>query len=543
MHCVRGLLVFATHMAVVFVSPVWADHIRELQQQARETGRAAWGHWGPEADTYSSWTSHSNRLIPIYTYGVSLDTVRGVNSPYRDASRLEALYGQVPEATVNPQADYFDQTDVARVKQAAVDAGKKYVILLVFDGMDWQTTWAAAIYRSGCVPYREGRGRGLHFQDYADYHTVPADFGYFVCSPHNHGTKFDVNAQVVITPDGLLRGGYDPARGGAAPWAAGDARYLLAMTPERWHAYTDSSSSATSLCSGIKTYNEGINVDARGQQVAPIAWRLQEQGRSIGVVTSVPISHATPACAYANNVSRDDYQDLTRDLLGLPSIAHRQAPLAGVDVLIGGGWGEDRETDEDQGANFMPGNKYLAAPDLAACDVANGGEYRVVQRAAGQPGGPALRDAARDAADRGQRLFGFFGAKGGHLPYRTADGRYDPTAGARPAEQYTPADVSENPTLAEMTAAALSVLERDPEGFWLMVEAGDVDWANHDNNLDNSIGAVISGDDAFRVIADWAERRDCWDQTAVIVTADHGHMLILDQPEALASPMEADRAP
>ena len=39
-----------------------------------------------------------------------------------------------------------------------------------------------------------------------------------------------------------------------------------------------------------------------------------------------------------------------------------------------------------------------------------------------------------------------------------------------------------------------------------MVEAGEVDWANHDDNLDNSIGAVISGDAAFRAVADWVEK-------------------------------------
>ena len=66
-----------------------------------------------------------------------------------------------------------------------------------------------------------------------------------------------------------------------------------------------------------------------------------------------------------------------------------------------------------------------------------------------------------------------------------------------------------------------------------MVEAGDVDWANHDNNLDNSIGAVNSGDRAFRVITDWVEKRSNWDETVVIVTADHGHYLWLDRPEGL----------
>lgn len=69
-----------------------------------------------------------------------------------------------------------------------------------------------------------------------------------------------------------------------------------------------------------------------------------------------------------------------------------------------------------------------------------------------------------------------------------------------------------------------------------MIEPGDVDWANHDNNLDNSVGAVLSGDAAFRAVVDWVEARDCWDETAVIVTADHGHYLHITDPAALIPP-------
>ena len=84
-----------------------------------------------------------------------------------------------------------------------------------------------------------------------------------------------------------------------------------------------------------------------------------------------------------------------------------------------------------------------------------------------------------------------------------------------------------------MTTAAIDVLARDEKPFWLMVEAVDVDWANHDDNLDNSIGAVNSGDDAVRVITDWVEAHSNWNESLVIVTSDHGHMLNLVKPELL----------
>ncbi|MCA9116749.1 MAG: alkaline phosphatase, partial [Planctomycetaceae bacterium] len=129
-----------------------------------------------------------------------------------------------------------------------------------------------------------------------------------------------------------------------------------------------------------------------------------------------------------------------------------------------------------------------------------------------------------------------------HLPYQTANGDFQPAPGRAKAEVYSPADLDENPTLSDMTEAALTVLARNPKGFWLLVEAGDVDWANHDNNLDNSIGAVFSGEAAIRVVTDWVEQHSNWEESLLIVTADHGHFLVLDQPEALAS-SKAEAAP
>jgi alkaline phosphatase len=126
------------------------------------------------------------------------------------------------------------------------------------------------------------------------------------------------------------------------------------------------------------------------------------------------------------------------------------------------------------------------------------------------------------------------------LPFRTADGNFNPAPGVSMiSEFYSDADIAENPTLADMTRAALDVLSANEKGFWLMVEAGDVDWANHDDNLDSSIGAVLSGGDAFRAIVDWVERNGFWDETALIVTADHGHYLVLDDPAALI-PQQVD---
>jgi alkaline phosphatase len=507
------------------------DHLRCLQTDAMARGTAAWGHWGLNDARYSGWTKHSNRLVPIYTFGLSLDAVSGRHSVYRNRAKIEALYGRLPEGTFNPRAEYFDQTDIYRLQKQAIDSGKKHLVLLIFDGMDWQTARAAAVYASG-QPYESGRGSGLSFQDYRG---VETDFGYFVSSPLNDKTKADVDAQTVINPGGVIPGGYDFRRGGSSPWAAPpEPAYLIGESLEQKQAVTDSAASATAMCCGAKTFNDAINVDGNGRQLVPLARELQQQGFAVGVVTSVPLSHATPAAAYANNVWRDDYQDLTRDMLGLPSISHRQQPLPGVDVLLGAGWGQNGLLPDGQGSNFVPGNRYLTHDDLQQVDVDGGGRYVIAQRTAGAKGAELLAAAAESARGGKHRLLGFFGVRSGHLPFQTADGNFNPAPGvAMTAEFYSDADVDENPTLADLTQAALDVLSENKTGFWLMVEAGDVDWANHDDNLDSSIGAVLSGDKAFRAITAWAERNDCWDDTAVIVTADHGHFLVLDNPAAL----------
>ncbi|TWU22191.1 Alkaline phosphatase 4 precursor [Novipirellula galeiformis] len=509
------------------------DVMHELQSNAIKNQTATWGHWGHIPDRFSTWLSHSNRLIPMYTFGITLDSLREEGSVYTDPERLKKLYGSVPKDTVNPTATYFDQTDVYRLQKKAFEQGRKNIILVVFDGMDWQTTRAAAIYKAGKVNYETGRGNDLSFQNYRG---APTDFGFFCTSPQLSGAKFDVNSQVVLGGDRETTGGYDVARGGDYPWREQSNRdYLIGLDRSQPHTVTDSAASAVSMTTGVKTYNGSVNYTADGEHIVPIARELQPLGFKIGVVTSVPVSHATPAAAYANNVTRADYQDITRDLVGLRSASHREEALPGVDVLIGGGWGEGSGKAAAQGENFAKGNPFFHQEDLHAVDRENGGKYLVAQRHEGVPGREGLMKGAEQAAREGSRFIGFYGTKGGHLPFQTADGNFNPTFDAKGTEKYSPADIEENPTLADMTEAALMILEKSEKGFWLMVEAGDVDWANHANNLDNSIGAVLSGDAAFEVIVNWVDRQNAWDDTAIIVTSDHGHFLVIDDAEVIAA--------
>jgi len=524
------------------------DFVRQLQTNAMTEGRADFGHWGTDLADYSNWKSHSNRLIPVYTFGtksagegIDLNCYTGSKSPYRSEDSLRRIYGRVPEQTVNADATWMDQTNVADIQRAAIAAGRKYVFLIVFDGMDWDTTRAAAIYNQKKVTYTEGKGSGTHFQEYTANDT--AQFGVMVTSPHNEGTDVDEDQQTVKNPGGKFFGGYNAALAGAAPWiAATDMGYLIAK-PAEGHvrqAYTDSSSSATSMTTAAKTYNNAITVGPDGEPLTTIAHEVQHDGWAVGVVSSVPISHATPASAYAHNVSRYDYQDISRDMLGLPSVSHPNTPLSGLDVVIGGGYGTLADEGTRQGTNFEAGNLYLADSDLEKASLENGGKYITAVRSPGVCGSQRLAEAAARAAKDSHRLLGFYGMGryNGHLPFRTADGNFDPAPGVKKTpETYSAADLNENPNLAEMTTAAIQVLSSRQTSFWLMVEAGDVDWANHDNNIDCSIGAVNSGDAAVRVVTDWVEANSNWQESLMIVTADHGHLLNLTQPELLTGPV------
>ena len=540
------------------------DKLKELQaeaiaRKAEKVDRAY--HFGSQGagDVFSNHTSHSNRLIPVYTFGrkVDLGSVTGSNSAYRDPSRVKALYGFLPERTVNPEAEYADQGDLYRVQKDAVARGVKHLFIVWFDGMDWDTTRAASIAKSGKV-YNEGKGSGLAFQDYDAGGS--ARFGWYVTSPTHDKNTPDSDAQTVSIPGDSTGGGYDASIAGPNPWTLGPLGpkapgYIKGQSGNKAdkdgvasvggvvHAYTDSAPSAGEFATGVKSYNNGVNVTDDGRFVPTLFDRLQADGWKVGTVTSVPFDHVSPAAMYAHNVHRDDYQDLAREMLGLPSIAQldkKEAAHPGLDVVMGTGFGQAGRAGDmarQQGKNAVEGNAHITDADKATIDVKNGGKYVVVQTTPGVDGTSALLEAAGKAAGGDHRLFGFYGkAAFNHLPYRTADGGHDPVAGiAGKADKYTPEDLLETPKLVDLTNAALAVLANKPgKPFALFVEAGDVDFALHDNNLDNAVGTVLSGDDAVKAIIAWVEKNSNWDDSALIVTADHGHYLVLDQPEAIA---------
>jgi len=77
------------------------------------------------------------------------------------------------------------------------------------------------------------------------------------------------------------------------------------------------------------------------------------------------------------------------------------------------------------------------------------------------------------------------------------------------------------PTLEEMTKAAINVLDDDSEGFFLMIEGGAVDWTSHKNQSGRMVEEQIDFDKAVEAVMEWVKKNSNWDESLLIVTADH----------------------
>jgi hypothetical protein len=94
-------------------------------------------------------------------------------SCYRNSNQLKMLYGYLSEHTVNPRAVDGDQSSVYAVQKEAITRGARYLLIIWFDGLDWQTTQAAALVKSGKTYLRrKGTWAGLSGLRRAEYCTV-----------------------------------------------------------------------------------------------------------------------------------------------------------------------------------------------------------------------------------------------------------------------------------------------------------------------------------------------------------------------------------
>ncbi|MBV6622954.1 MAG: alkaline phosphatase [Rivularia sp. (in: Bacteria)] len=361
---------------------------------------------------------------------------------------------------------------------------------------------------------------------------------------------------------------YDTSKGRDLPWLKDeDPDYPKNLFP-------DSANTATTLYSGIKTYSGAIGVDIYEDDIQTIGQKAREQGKSFGVVSSVPFNHATPGSAVGKVSQRNKLTTTSRvenfkvalNENGVPlheehgDGSHEGEPVFELDengnkILI-----EDDNIlyqilNETQPELVLAGGhpdgrgdeRYM---DLETLEKLRNGEtvYTFTER--GENAAETLAKVASEIdVEQGEKLFGLYGARGqgGNLPWSTANGDYSnaglssrldtvrPLEEGETDEEFIASEQDANPTLAQLTEAALDVLGDDEDGFWVSIEGGDIDWAAHDNNLDNMIGATLDFADSVEVVQNWIEENGGYEENLLIVTADHDHYLTLNEdfPELL----------
>ncbi|MGQ3684054.1 MAG: alkaline phosphatase, partial [Candidatus Loosdrechtia sp.] len=264
-------------------------------------------------------------------------------------------------------------------------------------------------------------------------------------------------------------------------------------------ATQDSACTSTSMYCGVKTSNERICVTSNGTRLLSIADKAKIAGMTVGSVSSVHVSHATPGAWVAHNDSRaNTFAIADEGFFGNPNTTGTVAThsrygggkgpnVPSADVIIG--------TYDANHVNSLMLNKLRTESGQA-------GKHVLVERRTGVSGGNALMSAANNSSTL--KLAGLF-----NFVYHNADG-----SGYR----------TENPTLSESVSATMKVLGRNPNGFVLMVEGGAIDWGSHANNMNQMIGEAKDFDKAIQTVINWVNDTGndaTWSNTLVIVTADH----------------------
>jgi alkaline phosphatase len=278
-----------------------------------------------------------------------------------------------------------------------------------------------------------------------------------------------------------------------------------------WNRRTapDSANTMSAMMTGVRTYDGAINVDGGKAEVTSAAEAAKRAGKMTGAISSVPFNHATPASGGgAHNPSREDYHDLALDMFN-----------GGVLDVIGGGGNPDFDHDgqpvTDEGAK---GRFRYLPPDLWAKLKSPGSGWQLVQSRS------AIEALARGDRRASKPLAMLFEAA------ETLQFRRKPGAGEDPAT-YAPGGtppIANVPMLADMARAALGHVGGDADGFFLQIEGGAVDWAMHTNQFGRMIEEYLAFDDAVRAVIQWVDSpasAATWDDTLLIVTADHDHLL------------------
>lgn len=218
---------------------------------------------------------------------------------------------------------------------------------------------------------------------------------------------------------------------------------------------TDSAAAGTAMATGSKTNNGVISMDPDGKQLETILQAAEKSGKSSGLVATSTITHATPAVFASHVATRANEADIAPQLL-----------QNDVDVILGGG------------------KKYFSDELL---NKAKKDGYEVVSDA-----------QSLNKVKKADKLIGLFAE--------------DSLAPELDRETTT------EPSLQDMTSAAIDVLSKDKDGFFLMVEGSQIDWAGHDNDAAWAMKDTEAFEDAVQAALDFAKKDK---NTLVVIAGDH----------------------
>ena len=242
--------------------------------------------------------------------------------------------------------------------------------------------------------------------------------------------------------------------------------YGTATTHSANRHITCSSAAGTAIACGEKANNGTVGINKDSIEIQSIAYTLKEDGYRIGIMSTVPINHATPASFYAHSLNRGNYYEISS-----------QIPASGFEFFAGAGFLDykDKAGDKEATDAYLEKNGYTVSYGLE--EFRNESEGKT------------------------------------HVVYCQASNRNES------ADNYvSDGTVEEDATMAQMLELGLEFLG-DEEPFFFMCEGGAIDWSAHDNRTMSMVENVLDLDGAIKVAYDFYLKHP--EETLIIVTADH----------------------
>ena len=294
---------------------------------------------------------------------------------------------------------------------------------------------------------------------------VTALFSTFSCSNNENNAPKKAKNVIVLIGDGM-----GPAQVYSliltSPEATAFERFPysgFSITKSASNEITDSAAGGSAIANGTKSNNGNVGLNADSIPMPSMLEIFAEQGKKTGVVVTCAVTHATPADFLAHNVTRKDNEGIALEI----------SEKEGLDVLIGGG------------------KKYFTerkdSLDLLGKMWENGWN---------------IYDSLEQIEDNGAKTMVLTCRK--HIDKAPDRGDFLPKA----------------------TAKAIEMLDNE-NGFFLMVEGSQIDFACHDNDSATLVEEMIDFNNTLNVVLDFAEKDG---NTLVVVTADHetGGLTIVD---------------